>query len=404
MPLGSPERNLKLNPNRRTYEAKSLSSLWVKAWKTTPRIDCGLCGSANCGGFARALVVGDLDLDACPLLNLSEYSEHRESLAALKKRSPTLVAKPAAKLPEGGVLFTRPCQDTDEKVMAELRVFNGVPEGTPLRFGVFDPQLLCDLMDCVASGFELVRCSRDLGYGRAEINDMSITFMQDGRINMRRVSDKKEVMELFNRLEQSLLGAAICNCCGNDLLAVLSGFGELPEKKHPVLSAGSSTSLDLSIIENPPSLGDYTSTFGKEALSVSESVKSAMVFLRENLAMQKEDDIDTIDPPRDLGLSICNAVESAAGSKDNRSLTIALMVLALLRAVENAIEGLVEFREILGQDPSHDWNEVSDLMIATSEGKLEGSRDLPEHLVEAVAHLSRVNRAMKLLDDWGWSA
>ncbi|MHA2602488.1 MAG: (Fe-S)-binding protein [Candidatus Thorarchaeota archaeon SMTZ1-83] len=379
-----------------------MSSLWVKAWKTTPRIDCGLCGSANCAGFARTLVVGDSDLDACPLLKLEKYSELRESLDALRKRSPTLVAKPAAKLPEGGVLFTRPCQDTDEKVMAELRVFNGVAEGTPMRFGVFDPQILCDLMDCVTHWFELVRCSRDLGYGRAEINDMNITLMQDGRINMRRVSDKKEVMDLFNRLEQSLLGAAICNCCGNDLLSVLASFGENLENQHPVLSSGSSTSLDLSVVESPPSMDTYATTFGEEGLSVSESLRSAFVFVRESLAAQKEDEIGTTEPPPDLGPSICKAVEKCAESKDSRSLTIGLMVLSLLRTFENAIEGLLEFKGIIKRDSGHDWNEISDLMKAARNGELPADTEMPVHLGEVIAHLSRASRAMRLLDNWGW--
>jgi ArsR family metal-binding transcriptional regulator len=398
--LSGLERNLKLNYRRRTYEANSLSSLWVKAWKTTPRIDCGLCGSANCGGFARSFVVGDLDIDACPLLRLSKYSELKNGLESLKKRSPTLVAKPAAKLPEGGVLFTRPCQDTDEKVMAELRVFNGVPEGTPLRFGVFDPQLLCDLMDCVSSGFELVRCSRDLGYGRAEINDMSITLMQDGRINMRRVSDKNEVLALFNRLEQSLLGSTICNCCGNDLLSVLSGYEDQHEDQHPVLSAGSSISLDLSVIENSPSIDDFEPAFGKKGLSISDSVKSATSFLLENLTPPEKRDIGTATPSFDLGTSFCDAVELAAGSKDNHTLTIALMVLSLVRDVENGIQGLLEFKSIVEESSDHEPDAVSDLIGSTRNGKLEWSGELPEHLVEVVAHLSRIDRAIRHVDIW----
>jgi len=348
--------------------------------------------------------VGDSDLDACPLLKLAKYSELKEGLEVLKKKSPTLVAKPAAKLPEGGVLFTRPCQDTDEKVMAELRVFNGVPEGTPLRFGVFDPQLLCDLMDCAASEFELVRCSRDLGYGRAEVNDMSITLMQDGRINMRRVSDKDEVLELFSRLEHSLLGAAICNCCGNDLLSVLSGFADTREKQHPVLSAGSSTNLDLLIVESPPSKDDFGANFGKEGHSIIESVKNAVFFLGEELAKTKDGDVGERESQPDLNHSICSVVELAAGSKNDSAVTSALMVLALLRAAENAVRGVIEFKNIVSQDPDYAWNDVFDLVTATEDGNLEWSGELPGHLVETVAHLSRISRAVRLISEWGWSA
>jgi hypothetical protein len=260
------------------------------------------------------------------------------------------------------------------------------------------------LFDCVASGFELVRCSRDLGYGRVEINDMSITLMQDGRINMRRVSDKTEVLDLFNRLEQSLLGAAICNCCGNDLLSVLSGFGGMPEKQHPVLSAGSSTSLDLSIVESPPNMDDYSSAFGKEGLSVSESVKSAALFLRDSLPTHGRNNSETADTPPDLALSFCNAVELAAKSKDNRTLTIGLMVLGLLRAVENGIQGLLESKSIVDQSPDLDGSVVSEFIASTRDGRLQWDGELSEDLIEVVAHLSRANRAIRILDDWGWSA
>ncbi|MHA2209917.1 MAG: (Fe-S)-binding protein, partial [Candidatus Thorarchaeota archaeon] len=227
-----------------------MSSLWVKTWKNTPQIDCGLCKKATCASFARALVVGRTQIDGCPLLGLEKHKSLREELERLSKRKPTLRGKPAAKLPEGGMLLTRPCQDTDEKVMAELRMYNGVEAGEQIHFGVFEPLLLCDLIDCIADRFELIRCSRDLGYGRAEIEDMSITILQDGRVNMRRVSDETRVLELFRQIERAIFGSIICNCCGHDVLSVIAGFAPIENELHPVLSAGSTLSLDMEIFES----------------------------------------------------------------------------------------------------------------------------------------------------------
>ena len=92
-------------------------------------------------------------------------------LETVGMRRSTLRDRPGPEPPEGGVLFTQPCKDTNEKVMAELRVFNGVPAGELMRFGVFDPHILCDLMECLVAKFELVKCSRDLGYGRADAGE-----------------------------------------------------------------------------------------------------------------------------------------------------------------------------------------------------------------------------------------
>jgi hypothetical protein len=150
-------------------------------------------------------------------------------------------------------------------------------------------------------------------------------------------------------------------------------------------------------------MDDYASAFGEKGLSVSESLKSAAFFLRENLTTSEKDDIERTNPSPDLGPSFCNAVELAAGSKDNRTLTIALMILSLIQAVENGIRGLLDFRSIIDKSTDHDASAVSDLIASTRNGRLEWSGELADHIVEVVAHLSRANRAIRLLVDWGWS-
>lgn len=341
-------------------------------------------------------------MDDCPLLDLPKNATLRENLETLKERTPTLVAKPAAKLPDGGVLFTRPCKDTDEKVMAELRVFNGVPEGEPLRFGVFDPELLCDLLECAASEYQLVRCSRDLGYARTEVNDMSITFIQDGRINMRRVSNQEKVLTLFHRLERSLVGATICNCCGNDLLSVLSGFVGPRGDHHPVLNAGSSLSLEREVVDDPPSKDDFKAIFGEECSPCVASLETVFRFLVDELDRIRNGDLESGKDSPDIEKIVCDLVELAAGSKDDRAATYALVVLALLHVVRNGIAGLVDLSGLLTNIPESSRMNVLKGLNVIADRNEEFSRESVEGQIEAVAHLLRIDRAVSLVSNWGW--
>ena len=108
-----------------------MSSIWARTWKNTPQLDCGMCGYPTCAAFARAFVVEDTAIDSCPLFELPEFMNLKEEIETVGMRRSTLRERSAPEPPEGGVLFTQPCKDTDEKVMAELRVFNGVPAGEP---------------------------------------------------------------------------------------------------------------------------------------------------------------------------------------------------------------------------------------------------------------------------------
>ena len=272
----------------------------------------------------------------------------RTQLDLNRGRQPTLIGKPAAKLPEGGMLLTKPCQDTDEKVMAELRVFNGVEEGETMHFGVFDPQLLCSLMDCLSTNFELIRCSRDLGYGRAEIEDMSITILQDGRINMRRVSDEDRVRELFGIIERAILGSIICNCCGSDLLTVLLGIvNPRRSETHPVLHAGSSLSLDQNLLSRGPSKLDTT------------GLPAGCAPIAENIVRTKHTHLLVmIESLMDEGKPVmagedeafpCQFVEMLVKNNNPSVVTSLLMCLGSAFVQQNAMEGLVALDRIISQ-------------------------------------------------------
>ncbi|MFX1367822.1 MAG: (Fe-S)-binding protein [Promethearchaeota archaeon] len=374
-----------------------MSSLWVKAWKNTPRIDCGLCGAANCSSFARSLVVGELDISSCPILKLPEFQQMREQLDINRGREPALVGKPAAKLPEGGMLLTRPCQDTDEKVMAELRVFNGVEAGRTIHYGVFDPKLLCSMMDCLSASFELTRCSRDLGYGRAEIEDMSITILQDGRINMRRVSDEDRVRELFGIIERAILGSAICNCCGSDLLTVLLGIVEPRRSEtHPVLMAGSSFSLDQEVIDRGPSKLDVAglpSGCAPLAEKVIRTRHAHILSMAESLLNDKR----AIMADEDEAFP-CQFVRMLVANKDPSVVTSLLICLGSGFIQQNAMNGLIALNGLVLMEDETLGNRVKEwLQIAASGNNLPSySPSWTPTTIMAYAHVTRFSRAVRL--------
>ncbi|MFW9968341.1 MAG: (Fe-S)-binding protein [Candidatus Thorarchaeota archaeon] len=377
-----------------------MSSLWVKTWKNTPRIDCGLCGESNCSSFSRALIVGKKSIDACPLLGLEKYSDLADELEKLSERKPTLIGKPASKLPEDGMILTKPCKDTDEKVMAELRVFNGVEAGNPIHYGVFEPGLLCDLMDCIAARFELTRCSRDLGYGRAEIEDMSITILQDGRLNMRRVSDETRVLELFKQIERAIFGSVICNCCGNDLLSVLAGFAPSIEAEHTVLSAGSTLSLDPEVLKGSFGRDVILNQPGNAGAQIAEAISDALN--RLEAALEHLESRDFSSASYGLETNECVIVEAAVSATDDTLYTIAIMSLALLRAIHNAQLGIDELGKLLQNSPDDVMRSAIELLSKAKEGSLSKSDAQSDEMIESLAHLARVNRACKLLQDWHW--
>jgi ArsR family metal-binding transcriptional regulator len=379
-----------------------MSSLWVKTWKHTPQIDCGLCGQATCASFARALVVDKTDINRCPLLALKKYNTLRMELERLRTRKPTLRGKPAAKLPEGGMVLTKPCQDTDEKVMAELRVFNGVEEGKQIQYGVFEPALLCDLLDCIADRFELIRCSRDLGYGRAEIEDMSITILQDGRVNMRRVSDERRVIELFKKIERAIFGSIICNCCGHDALSVIVGFAPFENEPHTVLSAGSTLSLNLAILDNR-----MNSSYMKAILHEAEAIQkleTAIEKLDTSLAKLLAKNFSPEENDEGTESIFCSVANASINSTDDTVFTWAIVALALLVAVENAIGGLSELQEIFREGPKVLVEKGLELLSQAAIGQLNPTIVYSDDLIEMVAHLTRVNRTITLLRDHGWKS
>jgi hypothetical protein len=222
-----------------------MSSIWTKTRKQTPGLDCGLCGVPTCAIFARRLVVGMSRIDDCPILSLKEYGEQHEALLEQSKTwGGTEVEAP--EVTEDGVVFSKPCSDNPDLLMAEMRVSNGVPAGQKVRFGVLDPTVMCQLTDCLAEegGF---KCSPELAYAWGDLRGTKTHVLRDGRIRMRRARGQEHALEVYRLVERTVVGAVICNCCGCDLLSILAGLAPESEEGHPVLRAG----LTIDILGDP---------------------------------------------------------------------------------------------------------------------------------------------------------
>ena len=79
-----------------------------------------------------------------------------------------------------------------------------------------------------------------------------------------------------------------------------------------------------------------------------------------------------------------------------------MIALALLRAIENAITGLLEIQEIFLEASESLIVAGFELLSQAAIGQLDQATDYPEDLIEVVAHLARVNRTINLLCNLGW--
>ncbi len=345
-------------------EVNRMSSIWTRSHKLSPQYDCGLCGYPKCSSFTRAAVVDFISLDKCPLLSLPSFKDQLHELQALITRKTGLRFRTATELPEGGILLTRPCKDTDQKVMAELRVHNGVKPGEQINFGVFDPILLCDLADCLTCEFEDVKCSRDLGYGRADTGDMSITLLQDGRVNMRRVDNREQVLRVFDKIERAIIGSTMCNCCGNDLISIASGLVS-HQDAHTVLNCGSSMKLDCDILKPKLTGSLFDQVFN--APEIRSEFDEMINTLLEGFEKMSARNLRTaFTPPDDLR---CRLVSLVLTTNNKTKQTLLLRMLGLEWIVNSTLNALTEIASLLVELPSEDSEFVDQIIISSLSGK-----------------------------------
>ncbi len=374
-----------------------MSSIWSKARRNTPEIDCGLCGFPTCATFARTLVSEGIAISKCPILSLEIYRERREELTKLPIDSRTII-KPAPEQPEGGVLLSKPCMDAPDLLMAEMRIFNGVEPGLPQRFGVLDPVILCWLLDCVSSKYQDMRCSKELAYAWGDMEEIKVHILRDGRVRMRRARGKEHALESFRIIERTVIGAAVCNCCGHDLLSVLSGFAPpSTEEIHPVLKAGSTLYLNPDQIEwtlNSPS-GEHN--FGKRMLELIEPIHASLVSQLDLMIMGdfKSESIFDARP------KICSFINLMFEQPAQDYLVVLLKGLAQAFFLDNALRALADIRLFIHEQKTEADFVIQLLKSARNEDiKAYQVASLNSGLIPLLAHAKRVARSLSLFEMW----
>jgi hypothetical protein len=373
-----------------------MSSVWTKVRKNTPEIDCGLCGFTTCGAFARAAVTEKVEISQCPILGLEQYTQRKHELTALTREDRN-TEKLAPEQTNGGVLLSKPCTDSPDLLMAEMRIFNGVKPSAPMRFGVLDPAILCWLLDCVSTRYEDMRCSKDLAYAWGNMDEIKVHILRDGRVKMRRARGAEHALDSFKIIERTIMGAVICNCCGRDLLTVLAGFVDSTEDHHTVLDAGSTVSLNKDLIDWTPQ--DQT---------VDNKPISQMVDLIDEIYSDLLNEFDQIVTgkgkqilPSETRSIVCKIISLMVDPLEIGNETVFLRGLALAFFIDDAMMGLSSLAQLMieGEVEESFINSLLDkarnLILTQSNLKNLGDSE-----ILAFAHSNRVQRAIQLYHLW----
>ncbi len=373
-----------------------MSSVWTKARKNTPEIDCGLCGFTTCGAFARSVIVGNAETSACPVLKLQQYAEQKIELETVSKEAKN-TEKPAPEQPEGGVLISKPCMDAPDLLMAELRIFNGVKPGEPMKYGVLDPSILCWLLDCVSSRYQDMKCSKDLAYAWGDMDEIKVHILRDGRVRMRRAKGAEHSLASFKVIERTVMGAIICNCCGRDLFTVLAGLATPTGNHHPVLDAGSTVSLNKFLIDWTPQKTDVESKPIAQMVELVDDLYSDFKIRLDYLISGKYPEEDASD----LRPKICKLISLMVDPKIQSTEMVFLRGLTLAFFIDNAVLGLDALNQLL-VDKEADKKFIVEALGKAMTLSLQDYNISPLNASETlvIAHSSRVERAIQLYSQW----
>jgi hypothetical protein len=328
---------------------------------------------------------------------LPTFEESRKQFQNLIMRKTGLRFKTATNPPEDGIVLTRPCKDTDQKVMAELRIHNGVPSGEQVNFGVFDANLLCELSGCLRTLFEDVKCSTDLGYGRIDTGEMSITILQDGRVNMRRVDNEEQVRRVFNTIETAILGSTICNCCGNDLVSIASGLVKHRDA-HTVLRCGSSIRIHCESLDSPLNSGLIDHAFPESDLSHQINSNIKLVATLEEAIKKGDIQNDMLQPYPSL---TCKLISRVLNEPTAQRQTLLLRLIGLdwiLHTAVDAIGKIIELATSLQTDNLNKlWGLVAEV-VDNEQSIIPSPEDELMFQVYALSHC--LKRAEAIKTEW----
>ncbi|MFW9805560.1 MAG: (Fe-S)-binding protein [Candidatus Thorarchaeota archaeon] len=373
-----------------------MSSVWTKARKNTPEIDCGLCGFTTCGAYARSVIIGKAEISVCPILRLYQYNECRENLEVVLSEAKN-TERPAPEQPEGGVILSKPCMDAPNLLMAEMRIFNGVTPGEPMKYGVLDPVILCWLLDCISTRYQDMRCSKELAYAWGDMEEIKVHILRDGRVRMRRARGSEHALGSFKIIERTVIGAVICNCCGRDLFTVLMGLAKPSDSTHTVLNAGSTLSINQDMIDWTLKKDEAKTKPISQMLDLIDEIYSDLRMQLDLMISENNLDEDLLD----IRQKICKIISLMVESMDEEMDIIFLRGLSLAFFFSNAMSGLKALQEILTEKQSN-AEIVTNLLRAARQVSLQNFKDksMDDNELLIFAHCARVENAINLHYKW----
>ncbi|MFQ5974862.1 MAG: (Fe-S)-binding protein [Candidatus Hydrothermarchaeales archaeon] len=185
-----------------------------------PLKNCGHCGWPSCSTLARRMAAGDSEVADCVYLNMPEYAENKAKVKSLLKEG----LKIKVRMPTSSekVTYVRPCTTESGKVTATAHLMLPFVEGNELKYGLFDPFVLCDFLKNYQP-FEDIRCSEKMGIARITYNGKSILLYRNGKIKVRKAKDKDDIFATINLISRIMWGSIICPDCGCDVVDCASG-------------------------------------------------------------------------------------------------------------------------------------------------------------------------------------
>jgi len=167
--------------------------------KLLPNTNCGRCGNPSCIALARRISCGRQGPEDCPYIEPGNLGRLK---TMMQDCGPSQV--PAGK--EEAVIELQPCAEYG-RVTLEVQLPR--PEGSV--YDLFDSCHMCTAFRDL-SGLDNVKCSLELGYGLAQIEEKRIHVFRSGKITMRRAFDRADALRTLDRVTRALWPSVICEC------------------------------------------------------------------------------------------------------------------------------------------------------------------------------------------------
>jgi hypothetical protein len=167
--------------------------------KLLPNEDCSLCDAPSCATLARRIVAGKIKPDECPLVDKANLERIKEVLKAG-------VETTKEQGQEKAFVEIQPCAEYG-RVTLEAQL----PKPKGSVYDLFDACTMCTAFSEISS-LDGVKCSLELGYGLAQLQEKRIHVFRSGKVTMRRAFDRQDAYNTLAMISKSLWPSVICSC------------------------------------------------------------------------------------------------------------------------------------------------------------------------------------------------